>query len=124
MSDEPRRHDSPGGPDPVRMPTAVAYLVVVFSPLLLFFAFGLLAFLDHRPSCGEIGCNMSGPEEAIVSAIIIGIPAALIQIALGCGVLALLRLWKAYRKLPIAVQGLIPSTPIILLAFRVLFSSP
>lgn len=124
----PRHHEPPGGSDPHRSRTVVAYLVVVFSPLILFFAFGMIpvfhGYSVPKENCGTVGCHLSAWDEALIYAVVVGIPAAAVQIALGCGVLALLRLWKRYRRLPIAVQGLIPSAPIILLALRVLFSSP
>lgn len=105
---------------------AVAYLVVIFSPLLLFFALGLLAiFGSHHVPKGQChgigwGCQMTTSEDAELAAVVFGLPNAVVQILVGCGVLALLRPWKAYRGLPVFAQGLIPSTPMFVLAIVVL----
>ena len=66
------------------------------------------------------GCQPSPAEDAQLMLLFFALPIAILQIALGCGVLALLRLWKAYRTLPVLVQGLIPCTPMIVLAIAIL----
>lgn len=123
MPDEPPRHDTPvrrGRPAPSGMPAGIAYLVVVCSPLLIFFAFGMMAvFGSHSRDCDMSNCWATA-DNAGAGAIVFGIPLAVIEIAFGCGTLALLRLWTAYRRLPIIVQGLIPSVPMFCIAIGIL----
>lgn len=98
-----------------------AYLIVVLVALLpglvlaLIAIFGSHSGLKHYCEGIEFGCFPSQAHAARLLLFFIAPPVAVVQIAVCCGLLALLRLSQAYRRLRIFVQGLVVGIPIPLL---------
>jgi len=107
----------------------VAYLVVVLSPLPPVLVLAVIAtFGDHQPPAGQcegigFGCVPSPATGAQLLLLLFAAPVAAAQIALGCGALALLRLWERYRRAPVVVQGLIPAAPMLVLTVALLVAA-
>lgn len=98
-----------------------AYLIVVLVALLPAFVLTVLSIfgglITPKGYCGGFGfgCVHSLAFGAQLFLFLVAPPVAVVQIALSCGILALLRLSEAYRRRPVSVQGLIVAIPMILL---------